>query len=415
MNAGCRYIKFFLLFLITFAIPINAKIKSMTSLEEEIFRYNWEGKYKISLQKLSDILLSKDLTKEEQANVLWIMATTYRSANDYMTCIDYLEKSDKIAKTLPKKSVVQMKIDYEYAFVYFDLGQYKKSEKAMEYIEAQNYTDVYPEDRAYLLMQKGYLLFLKHSYDEAEKKYIDALHLMENVNPCHVPMVQIKIMHVYSRQKKIEKAEQVYKESINIADKCGILKYKVLATAELEKIYKENNLLNKAYVCGKKVDSLRKLENLDYKVSEMHLIDKAYIEKEQQDLEKSYLQKKIALVFVAIILLAGGMYFYKKLKKSKCDREKIENELEQMKKELKLYSHHFKEENQEADNSFLESDRLTDRQKDLLRLMAEGFSNKEIAEKLFITESTVKYHIRNIYEILELKNRKDFFKKLINN
>jgi len=63
---------------------------------------------------------------------------------------------------------------------------------------------------------------------------------------------------------------------------------------------------------------------------------------------------------------------------------------------------------------FIENDKLTERQKELLKLISEGFSNKEIADKLFITESTVKYHVRNIYSILELKDRKDLFRKMTN-
>lgn len=56
---------------------------------------------------------------------------------------------------------------------------------------------------------------------------------------------------------------------------------------------------------------------------------------------------------------------------------------------------------------------LTDRQKELLALLAKGLSNKEIAEKLFISENTVKYHIKNIYLALGLKDRKELFLKIV--
>ena len=47
----------------------------------------------------------------------------------------------------------------------------------------------------------------------------------------------------------------------------------------------------------------------------------------------------------------------------------------------------------------------TDREKDVLSLVATGASNKEIASTLMITENTVKYHLRHIMEKLQLKNR----------
>ena len=48
---------------------------------------------------------------------------------------------------------------------------------------------------------------------------------------------------------------------------------------------------------------------------------------------------------------------------------------------------------------------LTERELDITRLIARGATNKEIAEKLFITENTVKVHVKNILSKLELKNR----------
>ncbi len=49
--------------------------------------------------------------------------------------------------------------------------------------------------------------------------------------------------------------------------------------------------------------------------------------------------------------------------------------------------------------------RLTDRELEVLRLVAQGKSNREIAEDLFISENTVKNHVRNILEKLHLHTR----------
>jgi two-component system NarL family response regulator len=49
--------------------------------------------------------------------------------------------------------------------------------------------------------------------------------------------------------------------------------------------------------------------------------------------------------------------------------------------------------------------RLTDREVEVLRLVAKGMSNKEIASELVIAENTVKNHVRNILEKLQLKSR----------
>jgi DNA-binding NarL/FixJ family response regulator len=49
--------------------------------------------------------------------------------------------------------------------------------------------------------------------------------------------------------------------------------------------------------------------------------------------------------------------------------------------------------------------RLTERELEVLGLVARGLSNRLVAEKLFISENTVKNHIRNILEKLQLHSR----------
>ncbi len=49
--------------------------------------------------------------------------------------------------------------------------------------------------------------------------------------------------------------------------------------------------------------------------------------------------------------------------------------------------------------------RLTEREREVLRLVARGMPNKEIAASLFISENTVKNHVRNILDKLQLHSR----------
>jgi two-component system NarL family response regulator len=58
-----------------------------------------------------------------------------------------------------------------------------------------------------------------------------------------------------------------------------------------------------------------------------------------------------------------------------------------------------------ADRQQVPSPRLTDRELEVLRLVAKGHNNREIAKQLFISENTVKNHVRNILEKLQLHSR----------
>jgi len=53
----------------------------------------------------------------------------------------------------------------------------------------------------------------------------------------------------------------------------------------------------------------------------------------------------------------------------------------------------------------LPAPKLTDRELEVLKLVATGINNRDIAAKLFISENTVKNHVRNILEKLQLHSR----------
>lgn len=48
---------------------------------------------------------------------------------------------------------------------------------------------------------------------------------------------------------------------------------------------------------------------------------------------------------------------------------------------------------------------LTDREHDVIELVGEGLKNKEIADRLFISDSTVRHHLTSIYEKLGVSDR----------
>lgn len=48
---------------------------------------------------------------------------------------------------------------------------------------------------------------------------------------------------------------------------------------------------------------------------------------------------------------------------------------------------------------------ISDREYEVLELLAEGLSNKEIASRLFVSPNTVKTHVARLYEKLEVSRR----------
>jgi len=58
------------------------------------------------------------------------------------------------------------------------------------------------------------------------------------------------------------------------------------------------------------------------------------------------------------------------------------------------------------------SDLLTKREREILEFLSQGYRYKEIAEKLFLSQETVRTHIRNIYTKLQVDNRIEAINKV---
>ncbi len=64
----------------------------------------------------------------------------------------------------------------------------------------------------------------------------------------------------------------------------------------------------------------------------------------------------------------------------------------------------------QADNPL---EHLTDREREVLALIAEGRSNRAIAERLFVTEHTVEKHVKNIFGTLRLPQSPDDHRRVL--
>tara|TARA_R110002094_G_scaffold162182_1_gene147055 strand:- start:371 stop:673 length:303 start_codon:yes stop_codon:yes gene_type:complete len=60
---------------------------------------------------------------------------------------------------------------------------------------------------------------------------------------------------------------------------------------------------------------------------------------------------------------------------------------------------------QDIDQNQIESLNISSREYEVLQLISKGHSNKEIAEKLFLSESTIKTHVSSLLLKLDAKRR----------
>ncbi|HNS13584.1 MAG TPA: LuxR C-terminal-related transcriptional regulator [Bacteroidia bacterium] len=109
---------------------------------------------------------------------------------------------------------------------------------------------------------------------------------------------------------------------------------------------------------------------------------------------------EVYIGFIAVIFTALGIWLALKLSKPKIETVVVEKEV-----------YVSRNENFVLDNSVVDQLALSKREMEILNLLAQGHSNREIAEKLFVSLSTVKTHLQNIFEKLDVKRRTQAIEK----
>lgn len=103
---------------------------------------------------------------------------------------------------------------------------------------------------------------------------------------------------------------------------------------------------------------------------------------------------EIYIGFIAIIFTGLGIWLALKLSKPKIETVVVEKQ---------VYVN--KNENFIQNTSLISQLELSKREMEILNLLAQGHSNQEIAEKLFVSLSTVKTHNQNLFIKLDVKRR----------
>jgi DNA-binding NarL/FixJ family response regulator len=70
---------------------------------------------------------------------------------------------------------------------------------------------------------------------------------------------------------------------------------------------------------------------------------------------------------------------------------------------------------QKVNNTDIQLEALSKREQEILTLLSKGLRYKEIADKLFVSVETVRTHIRNIYEKLQVNSRTEALNKVFKN
>ena len=382
---------------------------SVEKLEQKVYSLNNQLKYNESQALLLPLLQDKTLSADYRYEVAVLLSYTYKRVFDYRSTLKFLNIARTFAEETPKRDQYVAAIRAEEAFVLFDTHNYPRADSLMTLLEKSGFKHINLENKSKLVMQQGYLLFLNKQYKQAEATYDKAIKWMRVSTPCHLPMIFVKKMQLYNAMNRLDLLKNALQQSIVCADSCHIIKYHLYANEELLSIYQSRNDLFQTVLIKKRLDSLNKIYAREENIASLHDQKEAILLKEKdqalrhEQKSKGYLTIILAGFIAVALLLVSWLLVFRRQKR------KMELDFSRMKAELESYL--IQSRAVVSNKPYLEDERLSGlsgRQREVLDCMATGMGNKQIADKLFISENTVKYHIKNIYRLLEIKDRKDF-------
>ena len=266
----------------------------------------------------------------------------------------------------------------------------------------------------------GQLYQLKGDYERSNKNYYLAIPVLEEFNgKRYLSNTYINIGKNFLFQKNYDLAFDNINKGYRLAMEIQSPENIILGYQALYEYYRAIKKYDLALINYQKNIQLRdsiKGEETKRNIAALETIyenerRENEIKKYQYN-EKLHQQKDIILWMLIIFLFLSGaasiiLYQYKK-KNNKLVLEQMRNDLEEYLVQIKELQSSSKDEEKNEKDIFhknVEKYGLSVREIDVLLLISEGLKNDEIAEKLFLSVSTIKTHTRNVFIKLDVRNR----------
>ena len=281
------------------------------------------------------------------------------------------------------------------------------------------------EGLANILLNTGTVYTLLGDYGEAEEQFKKAIILFESLN--YSTGIQNTIQSWAENALKndeLKKAKSLANKALEIAIDYSLNQDILYTYGLLEQICLREQNYQSAYAFSLKASELKEILFTKEKAKQISELEAKYeTEKKEVEIARLSLENDlkdfriltggISAVLVIVLLV---VFYSLRSKKLKAEKEAQELQIEAMKK--RFMELHSSPSELAVDLDFLELNGklhtpLTEREFDALRLSIEGKTNTEIGEKLFISVSTVKFHLRNTYSKMGVGNRKEAFQYML--
>lgn len=351
------------------------------------------------------------------------IGNVFVNINQFNKALPYFKEALKMEKKLDNKKGISYDLsnigevfvsmhEYDSAIVYYNKSLDIAKELAYKDNTSINYNCI-----GYLYQQKGDLELSNKYYSKAIPK------LKEFDGKRYLSNTFINLGSNYTDLQNYKQALPYITDGLDLALEINSPENIILGYATLSKYYNGTSNYNLALVNYKKSVALRDTMQSHESKQNIATLEAVY-ENEIKDKRIKNLQYQAnmqknqsilqLIIIIFLLLLVSGFYVFYRLK-----RKNNLLVVDQMRNDIQEYIHRIEnfenKKNQEDEtdtfNKNIDHFGLTERETDVLLLISQGLRNEEIANKLFISVSTIKTHTRNIFVKLDVRNRIEAVRK----
>lgn len=301
------------------------------------------------------------------------------------------------------KEIGEVRLLVEQLFVAFDNQKWEDVDKVLKEISTKDLSLLNSETQLFYYNVIATLQMREKDFVNAEKTLNHAIELGKIDNPKHVAAVYIKLIDLAEFKKDTQMAEKAFDNAIFYSKKYKMLIYEKFVYYIMSQFYAEIKDFEKAYYYQKIAVELTYKYSTNTFNGKLTILDKNLLDK-RKNIEIDYEKKIRYLLITCLIAVVAFLVVVIKLYNSNKEKNRfIQRENNRMRIELENF---MKESHEKGEHLLrIEDYNLTERQLEIIELVKQGKTNKEIGKELFISENTVKYHLKIIYKALGIDNR----------
>ncbi|MCD0476233.1 helix-turn-helix transcriptional regulator [Flavobacterium sp. EDS] len=374
-----------------------------TKLNAQINAFNDSHNYEKSIIYLEKIITNPKSSHYDLYNAYFQKYQTYKRLFNYTEALNNLDLALKAGLLSNKKEEVEIQIKIEKLFIHFDLLEFDKVTQILPTISEEQLKHINPQTKAFYLSILGTMELRKKNFRQGEIYLDEALVILLKSAPKHLPLIYKKKIGLYKHLKQYKKALESFEKGLYYAKKYKMDIYVIAMYNDISHFYNEIGDTKNAALAQQKILSLSTKYDATNRNGKLHLLEKKFLQK-SKDLDnenQNYTRTVLTISIISLVIILLVLFYL--LKSAKHKRTVAELKINNISNELENVTKELSESGQSKIN--LANYNLTERQNQIIALVKQGKTNKEIGVELFISENTVKYHLKIIYEALNITNR----------